>query len=111
MPTICPRVLAAPADAVAYVAVPAVRFLNLQRTNAQIEQRNANRRAWRDALRQPGVELRRRLDAARISRKEVRRVEEEELTFDSAKGLADQPVAQTPGLDDFDRRLRERSGE
>lgn len=98
------------AYAVAYVAVPAVRFLQLQRTNAEIDERNANRRAWRDQLRQGGDALKKRLQAAAQRKKTLRLVTEEEVSFDSSKDLAEQREEQTPGLDDFDRRLREASG-
>ena len=50
------------AYALAYVAIPAVRFLQLQATNTQVEKRNDNRRMWRDALRQGSSELTARLE-------------------------------------------------
>jgi len=98
------------AYAIAYLAIPAIRFVSLQASNAQIEQRNANRRAWRDALQSGGGEIRRRLEAATKRRKELRLVGEAEVAYDSAKGLDQQTEVQQPGLDDFDRRLRDTAG-
>ena len=102
--------------AVGYVAVPLIRFVNLQATNAQIEQRNENRKAWAAALRNPAEAIKKRLDAAKSSKKSLRVVTEEEVTFDSAKELSEQPDGEggvgmlNPDLDDFDRRLREAEG-
>mmetsp|Transcript_48894 Transcript_48894/g.163166 ORF Transcript_48894/g.163166 Transcript_48894/m.163166 type:complete len:263 (-) Transcript_48894:168-956(-) len=95
------------AYAVSYVAIPAVRFARLQAKNAAVAQRNANRRAWRDALRRGGSELQKRLEAASRRGKKLRLVSEEDVAFDSSKSLAEQPEQQTPALDDFDRRLRD----
>ena len=102
--------------AIGYVAVPLLRFVNLQATNAQIEQRNENRKAWAAALRNPAEAIKKRLDAAKSSKKSLRVVTEEEVTFDSAKELSEQPDGEggvgmlNPDLDDFDRRLREAEG-
>ena len=102
--------------AVGYVAVPLIRFVNLQATNAQIEQRNENRKAWAAALRNPADAIKKRLDAAKSSKKSLRVVTEEEVTFDSAKELSEQPDGEggvgmlNPDLDDFDRRLKEAEG-
>ena len=102
--------------AVGYVAVPLIRFVNLQATNAQIEQRNENRKAWAAALRNPAEAIKKRLDAAKSSKKSLRVVTEEEVTFDSAKELSEQPDGEggvgmlNPDLDDFDRRLKEAEG-
>ena len=98
------------AYAVAFLGIPAARYVALQASNAQIEQRNANRRAWRDALRRGGDEMRRRLDAAGSRRKRLRLVGEDDVAYDSAKGLGEQAEEQQPGLDDFDRRLRDATG-
>ena len=98
------------AYAIAYVAIPAVRFVNLQASNAQIEQRNADRRAWRDALRAPGQALRKKLDAAKSSKRALRVVGEDDVSFDSAKSITEQRDLNDPGLDDFDKRLREKTG-
>ena len=99
------------AYAVSYVAIPAVRLARLQAENAAVEQRNANRRAWRDALRRGGAELATRLEAARgYAASSLRIVAEEEVEFDSAKGIEEVDDA-AAGLDDFDRRLREAEGE
>lgn len=95
------------AYAVSYVAIPAVRFARLQAENAAVAQRNANRRAWRDALRRGGSELQKRLEAASRRGKKLRLVSEEDVAFDSSKSLGEQPEQQTPALDDFDRRLRD----
>jgi len=98
------------AYAVAYVAIPAVRYVQLQASNAQVEKRNANRRAWRDALRLGGKTIRTRLAAAGRRRKTLRIVGESDVEYDSSKGLDEQKVEQQPSLDDFDRRLRESTG-
>ena len=79
----------------------------LQAENAAVEQRNANRRGWRDALRRGGGELTKRLEAARsYAASSLRIVSEEEVEFDSAKGI-EEVDEMAAGLDDFDRRLRE----
>jgi len=98
------------AYAVAYLAIPAIRFVSLQASNAQVEQRNANRRAWRDGVQSGGGEIRRRLEAAAKRRKKLRMVGEAEVAYDSSKGLDQQAEAQQPDLDDFDRRLRDAAG-
>ena len=100
------------AYAISYVAIPAVRFVRLQANNAAIEERNAIRRSWRELLRRPGAAMQKKLDAAKRRQRALRLVGEEQLTFDSAKGLTEQNVEQqAPDLDDFDRRLRERTSE
>ena len=48
-------------------------------------------------------------EAARGLRKSVRRVGEDDLAYDSSRGLAEQQEAQTAGFDDFDKRLEERN--
>ena len=94
------------------VAIPTVRYVQLQASNAQVDARNANRRAWRDALRQPGQALSRKLDAARSSKRALRVVGEDDVSFDSAKSITEQSSEMSdPGLDDFDKRLREQTGE
>jgi len=98
------------AYAVAYLAIPAVRFVKLQADNAAVEQRNANRRQWRDALRRGGDEIAKRLEAASRQGRQLRVVGKEDVEFDSAVGLAEQRVAQQPDLDDFDKRLRDATG-
>jgi len=92
--------------AVAYVAVPAVRFVLLGRSNAQIEERNSARRVWRDALRAGGGGLTKRLGSARQRAGKVRVVKESDLAFDSAKDLAEQPT--DAEADDWERRLNSR---
>ena len=98
------------AYAVAYLAIPAARFVKLQADNAAIQQRNAKRLAWRDALRSGGSEIAKRLQTAAKSRKGLRLVGAQDVDFDSSADLAAQRVAQQPDLDDFDKRLREVSG-
>ena len=95
------------AYAVAYLAIPSARFVSLQASNAQVEQRNAARRAWRDALERGGGELRKRMDAAGTRRKKLRLVDNDQVAYDSAKDLSEQKTEQRPDLDDFDRRLRD----
>jgi len=115
--------------AVAYVAVPAVRYALLSKRNAQIAQRNEARpnpnpnpnpnlnpspnpnpnearRVWRDALRSGGAALRKKLGSARSRSGKVRVVGEADLAFDSAKGLAEQPT--DAEADDWERRLNAR---
>jgi hypothetical protein len=58
--------------AVAYVAVPAVRYVLLGKSNAQIEGRNSARRVWRDALRSGGAGLQKKLGSARQRSGKVR---------------------------------------
>jgi len=96
------------AYAVSFIAIPVLRFFRLQATNAQIAERNDNRRAWRDALRRGGDDLRGRLAAARRKSKKLRLVRADDVAYDSAKGLSDQ--AEQPAFDDFDRRLRDAPG-
>lgn len=92
--------------AVAYVAVPAVRYALLSKRNAQIAQRNEARRVWRDALRSGGAALRKKLGSARSRSGKVRVVGEADLAFDSAKDLAEQPT--DAEADDWERRLNAR---
>ena len=92
--------------AAAYVVVPAVRFGLLQRSNAAIEERNAARRAWRDALGAGSGALKARLTSARGAagkRGGVRVVGEEQIDFDSAKSVYEQPT-DAEG-DDWEKRL------
>jgi hypothetical protein len=60
------------AYAVAFVAIPAVRFVRLQASNDAVDERNARRAAWAAALKRPDADLSKRLDAAKRSRKDVR---------------------------------------
>lgn len=95
--------------AAAYVVVPAVRFGLLKRSNAAIEQRNAARRAWRDALGAGGGALKARLASARGAagkRGGVRVVGEEQIDFDSAKSVYEQP--NDAEGDDWEKRLAAR---
>jgi len=93
--------------AVAYVAVPAVRYVLLGQRNAQIEARNSARRVWRDALRGGSEGLKKRLGSARQRAGKVRVVKESDLAFDSAKPLAEQPT--DAEADDWERRLNARN--
>jgi len=98
------------AYAIAYLAIPAVRYVKLQADNAAIQQRNANRVEWRDALRSGGGEIAKRLQTAAQSKKSLRLVGDKDVDYDSSVDLAEQRVAQTPDLDDFDKRLKEAGG-
>ena len=44
------------------------------------------------------------------SGRSLRLVGDEDIEYDSSVDLAEQRVAQTPDLDDFDKRLREAAG-
>ena len=79
----------------------------LRRRAGGDQQRNAARRAWRDALERGGGELRKRMDAAGTRRKKLRLVDNDQVAYDSAKDLSEQQTEQRPDLDDFDRRLRD----
>lgn len=95
--------------ALAYVAIPAARLVRLQAKNGAVEERNSNRRAWRDRLRRGGDDVRKRLTAASRQARAVRLVDEGDIAYDSALDLTEQLDATDPSLDEFDRRLRERS--
>jgi len=93
-----------------FIALPALRYVRLQRRNKDIEQRNRNRAAWQTKLEREGVAPK-RLEAAKRFGRTLRIVREDNVAFDSAKSLTEQQGAmQAPALDDFDRRLRESGG-
>ena len=93
-----------------FIALPALRYVRLQRRNKDIEQRNRNRAAWQTKLGREGVAPK-RLEAAKRFGRTLRIVREDNVAFDSAKSLTEQQGAmQAPALDDFDRRLRESGG-
>ena len=50
---------------VAFVSVPLVRYLKVQRDNAEIEKRNRRRAQFAFMLKEGGADLQRKLDAAR----------------------------------------------
>jgi len=90
--------------AIAFLAIPGLRYLWLQRRNAQIEQRNQQRRDRAEALLQPGETLQHKLAAAR--QLEVRRViSAENLAYSTEQDLLDQELAQS---DKIDREWQER---
>ena len=70
---------------VSYVAIPALRFVRLQAANAEVERRNANRRAWLDELRRGSEALSRRLAAAKSRGKQLRLVGESRSTLTRAR--------------------------
>jgi len=89
--------------AVAFVAAPAVRYVLLQRRNAEVDRRNEARRSWRDALDRGGSELSKRLAVARRRGSSLRVVRPDDVAYDSAKPWQEQ--AEQPDFDDFDKRL------
>ena len=54
--------------------------------------------------------VRKKLDAAKSSKRALRVVGEDDVSFDSAKSITEQRDLIDPGLDDFDKRLREKTG-
>ena len=97
------------AYAVAFFAIPALRWAWCQRKNAGIEERNAARMDASKSLMRPGKLLAAKLEAAKRTRGRGgrRRVASggDDNVFSSAKSASDFEA------DDFVRRLRERTGE
>ena len=86
--------------AVAYAALPVGREVLRRRANAKVDERNAAREKWRDALAAGGGRTARRLQAARAQAVAQRKViGAESVVFDSAKELVDQPVDQSTPLE------------
>jgi hypothetical protein len=112
--------------------VPAVRAVRTRRKNRAIDERNARRAEWADAVggmdslspdasperRGLRASLARKVKAARSLAPSLRRFRQsQDAAFSTAKSLDEQPGKQPPagesglvgdGFDDFDRRLGER---
>ena len=91
------------AYAVAFFAIPAVRWFVCQRRNAQIDARNAARLEASKQIARPGKLLKEKMDAARRMATGRRTVTEGSGVFSSGKSAADYEA------EDFERRLRERN--
>ena len=91
------------AYAVAFFAIPAVRWFVCQRRNAQIDARNAARLEASKQIARPGKLLKEKIDAARRLATGRRTVTEGSGVFSSGKSAADYEA------EDFERRLRERN--
>jgi hypothetical protein len=91
------------AYAVAFFAIPAVRWLVCQRRNGEIAGRNAARLEASKQIARPGKILKEKLDAARRMATGRRTVTEGTGVFSSNKSAGDYEA------DDFERRLRERN--
>mmetsp|Transcript_7600 Transcript_7600/g.30799 ORF Transcript_7600/g.30799 Transcript_7600/m.30799 type:complete len:530 (-) Transcript_7600:893-2482(-) len=91
------------AYAVAFFAIPAVRWFVCQRRNAQIDARNAARLEASKQIARPGKLLKEKMDAARRLATGRRTVTEGSGVFSSGKSAADYEA------EDFERRLRERN--
>ncbi len=97
--------------ALGFVAIPGLRYLWLQRRNAQIERRNQQRRDRAEALLQPDETLQHKLAAAREL--EVRRViTGEDLAYTTEQDVLDQELAQKDKIDrEWEQMLRDRQQE
>ena len=91
------------AYAVAFFAIPAVRWLVCQKRNGEIAGRNAARLEASKQIARPGKILKEKLDAARRMATGRRTVTEGTGVFSSNKSAGDYEA------DDFERRLRERN--
>ncbi len=93
--------------AIAFLAIPGLRYLWLQRRNARIAQRNQQRQARAEALLQPDATLQHKLAAAR--QLEIRRViGTEDLAYSTEQDLLDQELAQADKIDqEWQQRLAE----
>ena len=89
--------------AVAFFAIPAVRWFMTSRENTLIEARNAQRLEASKDLMRPGKLLKAKLEAAKRTATGRRLVTSEDSVFSSTKSVADFEA------DDFERRLNERN--
>ena len=89
--------------AVAFFAIPAVRWFVTSRKNMLIEARNVQRLEASKDLMRPGKLLKAKLEAAKRAATGRRLVTSEDSVFSSAKSVADFEA------DDFERRLNERN--
>jgi hypothetical protein len=100
--------------ATSFVALPALRLARLGKANQAIDERNNARRVWRDALVAGDPKLTRRRRAAQEQTRKLRRVGRADVAFDSSQPerSAAQPKQgdSSPSFDDFDKRLREKTG-
>ncbi|NJL00041.1 MAG: hypothetical protein HC838_12965 [Spirulinaceae cyanobacterium RM2_2_10] len=94
--------------AIAFLAIPGLRYLWLQQRNAKIDARNQQRRERAQVLAQPDETLQHKLAAAR--QLEVRQViTAEDLAYSTSEDLLDQNLARQDEIDrEWQQKLAER---
>eukprot|EP00899_Mesostigma_viride_P027196 jgi/Mesvir1/7661/Mv11421-RA.1 len=94
------------AYAVLFFAIPALRFVWLQRRNAQIGQRNENRAMRAQALARPAASLRRKLlNASEAASKDV--ITQDRVVYSTDRDVDEQKV--DGAADEWERKFRERN--
>lgn len=97
------------AYAVLYNAIPAGRFLYLQKSNSDVDARNSARRRWLTKLKAGGSTVRRKLAAARSMRQKMRRLGgRKDFVYDTSSDFEDVALnKEKESLEKFDELLRD----
>lgn len=93
--------------ALTFFLVPLIRQLLISNRNRQVDSRNDSRNNAQALLKDPTLELERKLHAAREEAKH-RRITDRDLVYRSDRNLAEQ--ARDVEAEDFDRRLAQSAG-
>jgi len=75
---------------IAFVAVPAFRYLKLENDNRKIEKRNRLRALWAFALRKGGRDVERKLAEARRRSQKVKVIKEQDIEYTTGKSIEEQ---------------------
>jgi len=75
---------------VGFLAVPAIRYVKVQRDNAAIQKRNRRRATWASALKRGGEEIGRKLADARERKGTLKVVKEADVEYSSGRSIEEQ---------------------
>jgi len=98
------------AYAILYNAIPAARYLYLQKTNLEVDQRNSARRRWLTTLKEQGAKVGRKLSAAKSMRQKMRKLGTgtDDMVYDTSADFMDlEKEKEMDSLKKFDDLLKD----
>lgn len=94
--------------AILFNAIPLARNFWISAQNAQIQQRNKNRKKWRELALKPGGTIVRKLKAAAKFATNRKLLKEQDIVYDTRQTAMDiQKIKEKTDLDEFDKLLKE----
>lgn len=94
--------------AILFNAIPLARNFWISAQNAQIQQRNKNRKKWRELALKPGGTIVRKLKAAAKFATNRKLLKEQDIVYDTRQTAMDiQKIKEKTDLDEFDKFLKE----
>jgi len=101
------------AYAILYNAIPALRYLYIQKANGEVDLRNSARRRWLTRVKEGGVRVARKLKAAKGMRQKMRRLGgagKEDMVYDTSADFGNvQKEKEMESLKRFDDLLKDDS--